>query len=208
MKKKAIFFDRDGIFNQLVFNVDTGMYEPPHQEDELSIFPGVVKSLKELSQKGYLLFCISNQPGYALGRTSEAGIIQVEAAFKGFMVKNNIPFQGIYYCHHHPNAVVETLKADCLCRKPKPYLINKAAEKYELDKSECWMVGDSDIDVFTGESAGVKTILQEYEITKKKAVESKPNYRTKSLDETVETILKAKVTGKYEAFLRRQGKDV
>ena len=51
------------------------------------------------------------------------------------------------------------LKIDCDCRKPKPGMIVRAAEKYHINLEESFMVGDGENDVKAGISAGCKTVL-------------------------------------------------
>ena len=50
------------------------------------------------------------------------------------------------------------LKIDCNCRKPKPGLLLKAAEDFNIDLEKSYMIGDSDSDVQAGEAAGCKSI--------------------------------------------------
>ncbi len=51
---------------------------------------------------------------------------------------------------------------NCNCRKPKPGLILQAAEKYSLDLSHSWMVGDRCKDIAAGQAVGLKTIFIDY----------------------------------------------
>ena len=54
--------------------------------------------------------------------------------------------------------VVE-LKIDCDCRKPKPGMLIKAAEEFNIDLSQSYMVGDGENDVKAGLAAGCKAVL-------------------------------------------------
>ena len=69
----------------------------------------------------------------------------------------------IYYCPHHPHKGFEgeipDLKIDCDCRKPKPGLLLKAAEDFNIDLSRSWMIGDTENDVKAGIAAGCKSVL-------------------------------------------------
>ena len=69
----------------------------------------------------------------------------------------------IYFCPHHPdggyNGEIASLKIDCECRKPKPGLILKAAEQFNIDLSESWMIGDGESDIGAGKNAGCSTAL-------------------------------------------------
>ena len=68
----------------------------------------------------------------------------------------------IYFCPHHPDrgfeGEIDELKIDCDCRKPKPGMLLKAAEEFNVNLSQSYMIGDSEIDVQAGNAAGCKSI--------------------------------------------------
>ena len=51
------------------------------------------------------------------------------------------------------------MKIDCDCRKPKPGMLLKAAEDFNIDLSQSWMIGDGENDIKAGINAGCKTVL-------------------------------------------------
>ena len=69
----------------------------------------------------------------------------------------------VYFCPHHTekgfSGEIPELKIKCGCRKPKPGMLLKATEDFNINLSESWMVGDSKTDVIAGEAAGCKTVL-------------------------------------------------
>ena len=69
----------------------------------------------------------------------------------------------IYYCPHHPHkgyaGEVPELKIDCGCRKPKPGMLLKAAEDFNIDLNQSYMVGDGENDVKAGMAAGCRSVL-------------------------------------------------
>jgi D-glycero-D-manno-heptose 1,7-bisphosphate phosphatase len=69
----------------------------------------------------------------------------------------------IYFCPHHPDKGFEgeipELKIDCSCRKPKPGMLLKAAEDFNIDLKASWMIGDGKNDIEAGRNAGCRTIL-------------------------------------------------
>ena len=65
---KAVFLDRDGVINPLVYNSVTSEYESPHSPEDFSIYPYVINSLKLIKEKYYKIIIISNQPSYAKGK--------------------------------------------------------------------------------------------------------------------------------------------
>lgn len=68
-------------------------------------------------------------------------------------------FTEVFYCHHHPEAVVPELRGPCSCRKPSPYFLQLAEARYGLDLRRCWMIGDQGTDMACGQAAGCQTIL-------------------------------------------------
>ena len=58
-KNKAVFLDRDG-----TINYDYGYV---YEKNKLKFLPGVISSLKRLSEAGYLLIIITNQSGIGRG---------------------------------------------------------------------------------------------------------------------------------------------
>jgi D-glycero-D-manno-heptose 1,7-bisphosphate phosphatase len=65
----------------------------------------------------------------------------------------------IYYCAHHPSVGQPPYRFDCDCRKPKPGLIKRAAEDFNIDLTASWMIGDRYSDVELARNAGVKSML-------------------------------------------------
>ncbi len=70
---------------------------------------------------------------------------------------------GVADCPHHPDkgfdGEVLSLKFDCDCRKPKPGLLLRAAQNFNIDLSSSWMIGDGKNDVLAGKNAGTHTAL-------------------------------------------------
>lgn len=189
MHSKAVFLDRDGVLNRLVWNSATGAYESPHTAADLDIFPFVPAALRQLSAAGYHLFLVSNQPSYAKGKTTLGNILAVHAKLDIFLKANAVRFTGYYYCYHHPAGVVPAYTRACRCRKPSPFFIIQAQQKYRLDTARSWMVGDQDSDIFCGRNAGTQTMLIEEEKSVSKRGGSSPDHRAPNLQKAVEIIL-------------------
>lgn len=100
---------------------------------------------------------------------------------------------GIYFCPHHPHkghkGEVADLKTDCDCRKPKPGMLVKAAQDYNIDLKNSWMVGDGENDVQAGIAAGCRTaLINNPEIPRRKE-EYSPNITVDSLPHFVERVI-------------------
>ena len=65
---KAIFLDRDGVINELIFYPEEGIIDSPNNVEQFRVSNGVGEALKEFKKLGFLLILISNQPGIAKGK--------------------------------------------------------------------------------------------------------------------------------------------
>lgn len=185
---KAIFLDRDGVLNYPVLNLKTNEYEAPASKDDFKLFPGVIQALKELQKLDYKLFLISNQPDYAKGKVTLENLKLVHNKMHSILTENNIHFTEYYYCYHHPNGIIPEYSYQCECRKPGNLFLIQAKTKYNLDFAKSWMVGDSDVDIFCGQSAGIRTILVKTKESIHRTGKSTPEHIVNNLQEAIEVI--------------------
>ncbi|MCK5602868.1 HAD family hydrolase [Candidatus Pacearchaeota archaeon] len=186
---KAVFLDRDGVLNELVLNPATGEYEPPHRIEDMKLFPYAIKCLEKLQNSGYYLFLVSNQPDYAKGKTTFETLEKVHKKFNQLLTSQGIHFKEYYYCFHHPQGIIPEYTSECLCRKPKPFFLFKAEEKYNVKLENSWMIGDRDTDIECGKAGGTKTILIEEPLSMNKRRNSMPDYKVNDLKKAVEIII-------------------
>ncbi len=159
----AVFLDRDGVLNEIVFNEDTEQLDSPMNVGQFQLLPGVPEALRLFKEKGYYLFIVTNQPAAAKGKTSLAKLYDINTYFAEEMQKTGAELDDIYMCPHYTKALPMTkedfLIRSCDCRKPKPGLLLKAKERYHIDWEHSYMIGDSYTDIEAGKKAGVKTIF-------------------------------------------------
>jgi D,D-heptose 1,7-bisphosphate phosphatase len=154
-KQKAIFLDRDGTINKYVgFLRDINDFE---------LLPGVAEAIRKINASGYLAIVVTNQPVIARGEVTFDQLQEIHNKMETLLGQEGAYIDGIYFCPHHPDkgfeGEVPELKIDCDCRKPKPGMLLKAAEDFNIDLSQSWMVGDGENDVKAGLNAGCKTAL-------------------------------------------------
>jgi D-glycero-D-manno-heptose 1,7-bisphosphate phosphatase len=70
-------------------------------------------------------------------------------------------------------------------RKPNPGMLLEAIEKWDIDTSKSFMIGDSDSDILAGQKAGVSTIL-----VKSGHSNSSPDYHVANLNELMSLLSK------------------
>jgi D-glycero-D-manno-heptose 1,7-bisphosphate phosphatase len=157
--RRAVFLDRDGVVNRLVYREDFGILDSPIHPRELVFMPGAAESVAGLNRAGFRVIIATNQPGLAKGTLTTAGLEILHQVMSERLAAAGARLDGIYVCPHHPGGVVPALAIACDCRKPAPGLLRRAAAELELDLEGSYMVGDGDVDVLAGAAAGATTVL-------------------------------------------------
>ena len=154
--QKAVFFDRDGTLNRNV--------EFLRNIDALELLPGAAEMIKKVNEAGYLAIVVTNQPVIARGEVTWEELNEIHNKLETLLGQQGAYLDDIFVCPHHPDKGFPgervAYKIDCTCRKPKPGMLLKAAEKYNIDLSESYMVGDTDRDIMAGEAAGCKKCIK------------------------------------------------
>lgn len=151
-KQKAIFLDRDGTLNK-----DVGFLT---DIEKMELAENAAKAVKKINDSGYLAIVVTNQPVIARGELDFAGLQEINNKLETLLGKDGAYIDALYYCPHHPDKGFEgerpAYKCICTCRKPSPGLILQAAEDFNIDLSESYMIGDSGRDIEAGKNAGCK----------------------------------------------------
>jgi len=150
VKQKCIFLDRDGTIN--IFN------DFITKPEDFELIEGAAEAIKKINSLGYLAIVITNQPVIARGEVDFETLDLIHMKMETELGKHGAYIDDLFYCPHHPDKGFEgerpEYKINCDCRKPKPGLILKAAEKYNIDLLQSYMVGDDMRDVNAGKNAG------------------------------------------------------
>jgi D-glycero-D-manno-heptose 1,7-bisphosphate phosphatase len=154
-KQKAVFLDRDGTINKY-----KGYITSPNQ---LELISGVADAIRKINNSGYLAIVVTNQPSIAMGRISFAVLDEIHSKLDTLLGDSGAYTDALYFCPHHPDSGFEgeiaELKKVCDCRKPSDGMLRKAAEDFNIDLSQSFMVGDSDRDILAGINAGCTPIF-------------------------------------------------
>lgn len=152
-KQKAVFLDRDGTINKYVGFL--------RNIDEFELLPGVAEAIKKINASGYLAIVVSNQPVIARGEVTFNQLQEIHKKMETLLGAEGAYLDAIYFCPHHPHkgyeGEVPELKIDCDCRKPKPGMLLKAVETFNIDLTQSWMVGDGENDIKVGQAADCRT---------------------------------------------------
>jgi D-glycero-D-manno-heptose 1,7-bisphosphate phosphatase len=187
---KAVFLDRDGVINPLVYNPGTLEYESPHYPEDFSVYPYVLKSLRILRQHGFKVIVVSNQPSYAKGKTSLENIKVIAGLLQDFSDEEGGLIDAFYYCYHHPGGVVSEYSRVCDCRKPNTLFVEQSIKRFDLDRSLCYFVGDQDTDVRCGKNANITAVKINNKHSRKKSGAEQPDFFAENLYDAVLKIVK------------------
>lgn len=149
--RPAVFLDRDGTINE-----DVGYLSAL---EHLTIYPWAIDAIRLLNRAGYLVVVVTNQGGIGRGVIAPDFVPQLHHELARRLAIGGATIDGWYYCPHHPEALVESLRAECRCRKPATGLAIDAARDLDIDLSRSWVVGDKWSDVQLGQRVGGRAIL-------------------------------------------------
>lgn len=152
-KQKAVFIDRDGTINRYVGFLTN--------IDDFELLDGAAEAIKKINESGYLAIVVTNQPVIARGEVSIEELDMIHNKLETLLGDKGAYIDALYYCPHHPDKGFAGERAEykivCDCRKPKPGMLIEAADDYNIDLRQSWMIGDGINDVEAGKAAGCRT---------------------------------------------------
>lgn len=131
---KCFFLDRDG-----VINYDRGY---THKIKDLKLYTGIIKLIKYLNLKKYLVIIVTNQSGIGRGYYSEKQFKNFNDKLIKILKYKNAYIDDYFFCPHHPKYATGQYLKNCNCRKPKPGMLLQAKKKWQINFSKSFMIGD------------------------------------------------------------------
>jgi D-glycero-D-manno-heptose 1,7-bisphosphate phosphatase len=140
---RALFLDRDGIFNELVERDD--VLTSPRNWNEVKLYPGL-DGLSDIKEMGYRLILITNQPCVEQGTLTETFLESMHS-----YLQKTFALDAIYYSPSnsllHPR------------RKPNPGMLLEAALRFGISLPDSFVLGDTQKDVGVAINGGCHSIL-------------------------------------------------
>ncbi|MFA5199542.1 MAG: HAD-IIIA family hydrolase [Candidatus Omnitrophota bacterium] len=161
---KTVFLDRDGVINRY-----PGDRLYVTSLNKFRFLPKAKEALALLSKKGFKVFIASNQAGVGRGIYAQTTLNKITSAMLRQIEKSGGRIDKVYYCTHKKDA-------GCICRKPLPGLLKKAAKEFKFSLKNAYFIGDTIRDVLTAKAAGSKSILV---LTGKEKLKNQPNWEAK-----------------------------
>jgi len=188
MQNIGVFIDRDGTLSEEVGYVN--------HLSRFHVYPWSAEAIRNLNLKGLKAIVVTNQAGVARGYFEESLIHEVHEKLRDELRQAGAYLDAIYYCPHHPSVGKPPYQRECDCRKPKPGMLLRAANEFEIDMKRSFVIGDRYGDIELARNAGTQSIfvlsgygLGEYEYQRQNW-KVQPDWIAKNLLEAAEIILK------------------
>ena len=146
IKKKAVFFDRDGVINLPL--IRNGKHHPPKTLKELKMIDNIELLLNNLKNQKFLMFVITNQPDVERGTFEKKDVEEIH----DFMLRT-LPLEKIYVCYD------DGIKKNTKMRKPHPGMLLLARDEYNVDLNTSYLIGDRWRDIDAGIAVGCTTVF-------------------------------------------------
>lgn len=143
-RRRFVVLDRDG-----TIIVERHYLSEPRQ---VELIPGVASGLRQLREIGLGLVVLTNQSAVGRGFFDQARLDLIHRRLRELLNAKGVCLEGIYVCPHRP-------EEDCLCRKPRPGLLELAAQELDFEPRACFVIGDNACDIELGRRVGATTLL-------------------------------------------------
>ena len=150
---RLVLLDRDGVINHDVGA--PGVLQP----SQLSLTRNASIAIKNFRNHGCKVAIITNQSCVGKGLITEKDLSKIHDTLLDLLTKNNddkeeydddtIPIDHIFYCTSLRNSGDYRMK-------PNPGMIQEACEMFDVQPSECVMIGDALRDLQSAATAGVQ----------------------------------------------------
>jgi len=142
---KLVILDRDGVINE-----DSDDYIK--SASEWKAIPGSLEAIAQLCHSGYQVVIASNQSGLARKKFDIMALNEIHRKMANHLLQFGGSIDAIFFCPHGP-------RQGCECRKPKPGLLLKIAERLRISLNTVPVVGDKLSDIEAAKSAGARPVL-------------------------------------------------
>jgi histidinol-phosphate phosphatase family protein len=169
-RRLAVLFDRDGtLVEDVPYNGDPALVRPR---------AGARAALDRLRRESVPIAVVSNQSGVARGVLTHAQVEAVNRRVEELLG----PIGTWLVCPHGPDQ-------GCDCRKPRPGLVLRAADRLGLPPRRCVVVGDIGADVEAARAAGARGILVPTPVTRPEEIAAAPEVAA-DLEAAVDRLLR------------------
>ncbi len=145
--RPALFLDRDGVLVE-----DIGYL---HRPQDLRLMPGAGDLVGAANRQSCLTVLVSNQSGIGRGFYGWGDFAATQSRLDQELSAAGAALDMVLACPHHAAAAAPYRHPDHPCRKPRPGMVLRAAERLPIDRARSWILGDRTTDLAAGRAAGL-----------------------------------------------------
>lgn len=138
----ALFLDRDGIFNELVYR-DGGVHSPRNW-NEVKHYP--LEGLHKIKELGFKLVMVTNQPDLERNIISRIFVDELNSYYQDLYSLDGV-YVSPFASNDHP------------LKKPNPGLFLLAQKDLGIDLPNSFLLGDTEKDTLAAKRCGFRSIL-------------------------------------------------
>ncbi len=142
---KLVILDRDGVIN---FDSDQFIKSPA----EWKPIPGSLEAIARLNQAGYRVVVATNQSGVGRGLFDMDTLNAIHEKMHRAVAAAGGKIDAVFYCPH-------AAAAGCECRKPKPGMLKRISECFNVNLAGVPSIGDSLRDLCAAYETGCRPML-------------------------------------------------
>lgn len=173
---KVVLLDRDG----------TVIKDPPDyritSEQEIVLFDDSISALQILAEHGFKVIFITNQAGIAEGIITEQDFWRINNEVISQLSPSHVKILATYMNWEAGEDASEW-------RKPGPLMLQRAAQDYNFDLADVFMVGDNVSDIEAANRAGCKGGVLVKTATNKEVTSDSAVFSADTLTEAVNYIV-------------------
>jgi D-sedoheptulose 7-phosphate isomerase len=142
----GILLDRDGVINERI----VGGYVT--EWSEFQFRDGIKRAMASLAELHFPIIVVSNQASIGKRLISYSMLEKITKQFVTELKESGARVDAVYYCPHTPDQ-------NCSCRKPRPGLLEAAAQDWKLDLTRSILIGDSESDLQAARVSNCRAIF-------------------------------------------------
>jgi D-glycero-D-manno-heptose 1,7-bisphosphate phosphatase len=142
---RAVLLDRDGVIN-------VNRADHVKSWDEFAFLPGALEALRLLRVAGWPAIVVTNQSIIGRRLALPSALATIDRRMMKAAEAHGGRIAAVFHCPHRPDD-------GCDCRKPRPGLLLRAADRVGLDLERCYLIGDALTDIAAGQAVGCDCIL-------------------------------------------------
>ena len=114
--------------------------------------PNSLDALRRLASLNWPVVIVTNQSAIGRGLTTRETVDDIHVRMTQMILAAGGRVDCVLYCPHRP-------EDDCTCRKPRPGLLQMAAQRLPIDLNRSFLVGDAESDIRAAVAVGCRPIF-------------------------------------------------